>query len=61
VAGRGAWALFANELGIVSSPILPGLGILLCIPAVLVIALLVAVGPAWFASRLQPATVLQAE
>jgi predicted lysophospholipase L1 biosynthesis ABC-type transport system permease subunit len=61
VAGRGAWALFANELGIVSSPILPRLGILLCIPAVLVIALLVAVGPAWFASRLQPATVLQAE
>jgi ABC-type antimicrobial peptide transport system permease subunit len=61
LAGRGAWALFANELGIVSSPILPGVGILLCIPAVLVIAMIVAVGPAWFASRLQPATVLQAE
>jgi ABC-type antimicrobial peptide transport system permease subunit len=61
LAGRGAWALFANELGIVSSPILPGAGILLCIPAVLVIAMIVAVGPAWFASRLQPATVLQAE
>jgi hypothetical protein len=61
LAGRGAWALFANELGIVSSPILPGVGILLCIPAVLAIAMIVAVGPAWFASRLQPATVLQAE
>lgn len=61
LAGRGAWALFANELGIVSSPILPGVGILLCIPAVLVIAMIVAVGPAWFASRLQPAAVLQAE
>jgi ABC-type lipoprotein release transport system permease subunit len=61
LAGRGAWALFANELGIVASPILPGAAIVLCIPAVLVIAMIVAVGPAWFAGRLQPATVLQAE
>jgi len=61
LAGRGAWALFANELGIASSSILPGIGILLCIPAVLFIAMIVATGPAWFASRLQPARVLQAE
>jgi predicted lysophospholipase L1 biosynthesis ABC-type transport system permease subunit len=46
LAGRGAWALFANELGIASSSIIPGIGILLCIPAVLFIAMIVAIGPA---------------
>jgi ABC-type antimicrobial peptide transport system permease subunit len=61
LAGRGAWALFANELGIASASILPGIGILVCIPAVLFIAMVVATGPAWFASRLQPAIALQAE
>ena len=55
VVGRGAWALFGGELGIGSSSIVPGFRIALCIPAVLIIALLVAVGPAWIASRVQPA------
>jgi putative ABC transport system permease protein len=61
VVGRGAWALFGGELGIGSSSILPGFRIALCIPAVLIIALMVAVGPAWIASRVQPARALQSE
>jgi predicted lysophospholipase L1 biosynthesis ABC-type transport system permease subunit len=60
-AGRGAWALFANQLGIGTSSLVPGTSVALCIPAVLLIALIVAVGPAWFASRVQPAPALQAE
>ena len=61
VAGRAAWAIFANELGIRSSAIVPGISIALCVPAVLLIAMIVAVGPAWFASRVKPARVLQSE
>jgi len=39
----------------------PGFRIALCIPAVVIIALMVAVGPAWIASRVQPARALQSE
>jgi putative ABC transport system permease protein len=61
IVGRGAWALFASELGVGSSSIVPSAQILLCIPAVLLIAMIVAVGPAWFASRVQPAQVFRSE
>ena len=52
IVGRGTWAIFANELGIGTSSSSVH-RIVLCVPAVLLISLLVAVGPAWFASRLQ--------
>ncbi|HEV3368866.1 MAG TPA: FtsX-like permease family protein [Acidimicrobiales bacterium] len=61
IVGRGTWALFANELGIGASSVVPSTRIVLCVPAVLLISLLVAVGPAWFASRLQPARVFRTE
>jgi hypothetical protein len=61
VAGRAAWALFANELGIGSSALIPSTRILLLIPAVVIVALLVAAGPAWFASRRRPATAFRTE
>ncbi len=61
IVGRETWALFASELGIGSSSIVPSAQILLCIPAVLLIAMIVAVGPAWFASRVQPAQVFRSE
>ncbi len=61
LAGRAAWALFANQLGIGTSSVVPGVHIALCIPAVLLVALIVAAGPAWFASRVQPARVLHSE
>jgi predicted lysophospholipase L1 biosynthesis ABC-type transport system permease subunit len=60
-AGRGAWALFAGELGIETSSVVPGARVALCIPVVFVIAVLVALGPAWFAARVQPARALQSE
>ena len=50
VVGRGAWALFAGELGIETSSLVPGARVVLCIPVVLLIAVLVALGPAWFAA-----------
>jgi ABC-type antimicrobial peptide transport system permease subunit len=61
LAGRAAWALFANELGIGTSSVVPGVRIAYCIPAVLLITMIVAAGPAWFASRVQPARVLHSE
>jgi predicted lysophospholipase L1 biosynthesis ABC-type transport system permease subunit len=61
VAGRVAWQLFANELGIGSAWVIPITSILLCIPAALVIALLAAAGPAWFAARIQPAKAFRTE
>ena len=61
VAGRSAWALFANELGIGSSSVMPTTRILLCVPALLLIALMASVGPAWIASGVLPARILQSE
>ena len=61
VVGRGAWALFANELGVGSTSVVPSTRILLCVPAVLLVAMVVAIAPAWFASRVKPARVLQSE
>jgi hypothetical protein len=61
LAGRAAWALFANELGIGTSSVIPGVRVAYCIPAVLLITMIVAAGPAWFASRVQPARVLHSE
>jgi ABC-type antimicrobial peptide transport system permease subunit len=61
VAGRGAWALFASELGVGSSSVMPTTRILLCVPAVLLIAMTAAAGPAWVASRISVAKVLQSE
>ena len=60
-AGRAAWTLFARELGVQTLSVVPGIGVALCIPVVFLIAVLVALGPAWFAARVQPARALQAE
>jgi ABC-type lipoprotein release transport system permease subunit len=61
IVGHGAWTLFANELGVGSSSVMPTTPIAFCVPAVLLIAMLVAVGPAWFASRGRPARVFRSE
>jgi ABC-type lipoprotein release transport system permease subunit len=59
--GRWVWDLFANELGVVSEPQFPWLGVALVIPAALVIANLVAAVPAAVAARTRPAIVLRSE
>ncbi len=55
IADRGAGRLFASERGIGSSSVVPSTRIALCIPALPLIAMIVSAGPAWFASRMQPA------
>jgi ABC-type antimicrobial peptide transport system permease subunit len=61
MAGRLSWALFADRLGVVSDPATALAGVLLVFPATLVLANLVALGPALFARRTRPAQILRAE
>ena len=60
LTGRLAWSAFAYRLGIVPDPVLSPLT-LLVIPASLIVALVVALGPGLAARRTRPATVLKAE
>ena len=59
--GRWAWVLFAGRLGIGQQARIPLLVLVLAIPGGLLIANAVALGPAWLASRLQPASALRSE
>ena len=59
--GRFGWNLFATDLGVVSEPVTPLALALLMIPAVLLVANVVAVLPARLAARTRPAVVLRAE
>jgi hypothetical protein len=60
LAGRWAWILFASQIAIVPAPVISPLT-LLAIPAVLVLANVIAAVPARSAARTQPATVLRTE
>jgi len=59
--GRGMWTSFADQLGIVPAPAIPLLGVLLTVPATLLLANLIAFLPGRAASRVKPATVLRTE
>ena len=61
LVGRFTWALFADRLGVVSMPVEAWTSVAIVIPTVLILANLVAIGPALFARRTQPAQVLRAE
>jgi ABC-type antimicrobial peptide transport system permease subunit len=61
VAGRVAWALFADATGIASQATVNVPIVLLAIPATLLLANVIAAWPGWTAARLRPATVLRAE
>jgi ABC-type antimicrobial peptide transport system permease subunit len=61
VAGRWAWALFANAAGVSAAATVPLATVLLAIPATLVAANLIAAAPGWEAARLRPALVLRTE
>lgn len=58
--GSVAWRVFADQLGVAPDSELP-VAVLLAIPAVLLLANLVAVVPALLAARTRPATVLRSE
>jgi ABC-type antimicrobial peptide transport system permease subunit len=61
VAGRWAWAVFANAAGVSTAATVPLATVLLAIPATLLAANLIAAGPGWEAARLRPALVLRTE
>jgi putative ABC transport system permease protein len=59
--GRWLWASLANELGVVSSPVVPVTSVLVAIPVALLAANLIAWLPARSAARTQAALVLRSE
>ena len=61
VAGRWAWALFANAAGVSAAATVPLATVLLAVPATLLAANLIAAVPGWEAARLRPAIVLRTE
>jgi hypothetical protein len=61
VAGRWAWALFADSAGVGSQPDIPLSLILLAVPVTLALATLIAAWPGWRAARIRPARVLRTE
>ena len=60
-AGRWAWELFADQVGVVDEPIVPVLALLLAVPAAVLLANLLAAIPGRVAARVQPALVLRSE
>ena len=60
-AGRFAWNVFAEELGVLPEAVVPGWPILLLVPATLLVANLVAAIPGRMAARTRPALALRAE
>lgn len=61
VIGRAGWNLLAQAMGVIAVPVVPVGSVLLLAPVLVVVALLVAVGPAVSARRTKPAQVLRAE
>ena len=61
LAGRWAWAYFANAAGAPADATVPLTAVLLAIPVTLALANLIAAWPGWTAARLRPALVLRTE
>lgn len=61
LAGRWAWALFAGSAGVSPLAEVPVLLVLAAIPATLILANVIAAGPAWNAARVRPAAILRTE
>ena len=61
IAGRLAWAVFADAAGVASQATVPVPLVLLAIPATLLLANVIAAWPGRTAARLRPAHVLRTE
>lgn len=61
VAGRAAWSLVANELGVGTSPTVPVGILLVLVPGALIAAMAMAMWPAQAAARVRAAEALRAE
>jgi hypothetical protein len=59
--GRWSWRLVTDNIGSVSPTIVPLAAVLLVIPTTFLVANLLATGPAWRASRIQPSEALRKE
>jgi FtsX-like permease family len=59
--GRWGWTLFADQLGVVSEPVVPLVTALLAVPVAILAANLIAVIPGRLAGRTRPALVLRTE
>jgi len=59
--GRWLWSRFADDLGIVSVPVVPTVAVVLTAVVALVVANLIAAAPAALAARTRPAVVLRSE
>ena len=60
-AGRWAWQVFADTLGVPADPVVPVAGLLVAVPVALVAAVLVGLGPAVLAARTRPTALRAAE
>jgi hypothetical protein len=60
-AGRWAWSLVATGLGVVYEPVVAALLVAAAVPVGLILANVLAAGPAAVAARLRPAQVLRTE
>ena len=61
LAGRWAWAVFASSAGVAARASVPVTLVALAVPATVLLANLIAVGPGWTAARIPAATVLRSE
>jgi hypothetical protein len=61
VIGRWAWQLVADSLGTPAAPVVPVLVVVLVTPLTLLVAGVVAAGPARSAATTEPALVLRSE
>ena len=61
LAGRWAWAVFAWSAGVADQADVPVALVLAAIPATVLLANLIAVGPGWTAARISAATALRSE
>jgi hypothetical protein len=59
LAGRWAWMLFANSAGVSPAARIPGLMVLLVLPATLAVAIIIAARPGVQAARIRPAVTLR--
>jgi hypothetical protein len=60
-AGRWAWTTFANTIGVVPTPVVPGLSLLAGVVLLLLAGNALASVPAWLAARIPPAATLRTE
>jgi ABC-type lipoprotein release transport system permease subunit len=60
-AGRWAWRLFSDQLGVIPSPVLPLIALVLVGPAAILLAILASLLPGRLAARMRPAVVLRSE